>query len=96
MQGNTKARVSVPWKVAVFAPLAAALAVLILASRQSELHHEIGLATIGNLLVALGIATQGVYWIVVRKSNGLGITALIIGSVLFGFGLHTLLRTFGL
>ena len=96
MQVNTTTRVSVPWKLVLFTPMAAAFAVLVLASRQAELHHEIGLATIGNLLVALGIAMQGVYWIIVRKSNGIGIMAVVIGSLLFGFALHTLLRTFGL
>jgi hypothetical protein len=66
------------------------------ASRQTDLHAEVRLTTIGNLMVSVGIAMQGVYWLIARKSLGAGITILVFGSVLFGFGLHTLLRVFGL
>jgi|SRR6476646_10790831 len=96
MKNASPIRASLPRKVALLSPMAVALALLLTASRQTNLHDEVRLEMIGNLLVGVGIAMQGVYWLVARKSLGMGITFLVIGSVLVGFGLHTLLRVFGL
>jgi len=96
MENTSTARASLPWKLALLGPMAVALALLVTASRQSNVHDEMRLSTVGNLMVAVGIALQGVYWLVSRKSPAFGITILVIGSVLFGFGLHTLLRVLGL
>ena len=93
---HTSARATLPWKIALLGPMAAALALLWMSSRQTNLQDEIRLMTIGNLLVAMGIAMQGVYWLKERKSLVIGVTALVTGSVVFGFGLHTLLRILGL
>ncbi len=96
MENTSPIRASLPWKFTLLSPMAVALALLVTATRQTNLHDEIELTTIGNLMVAVGIAAQGIYWLIARKSIGVGITALVIGSVLFGFGLHTLLRVLGL
>lgn len=96
MENTSTQRPSLPWKLALLSPMAVALALLVASSRQSDLHNEIRLTTIGNLMVAVGIAMQGVYWLVARKSLAVGITALVVGSVLFGFGVNTLLRVLGL
>ena len=96
MEPTSAARAPLPWKIALLSPMAIALAVLLTASRQTNLHDEIRLMTIGNLLVAVGIAMQGLYWLMARKSLATGVTAILTGSVLFWFGLHTLLRILGL
>lgn len=84
------------WALALLSPMAVALVLLLTASRQPNLHDEVRLTTIGNLLVAVGLAMQGLYWLIARKSLAIGVTSLVIGSVLFGFGMHTLLRVLGL
>jgi hypothetical protein len=96
MENTSTQRASLPWKFALLSPMAVALALLLTASRQANLHDEVRLTTIGNLMVAVGIAAQGFYWLIARKSQAIGISALVAGSVLFGFGLHTLLRVLGL
>lgn len=96
MKNPSTARVSLPWKFALLSPMAVALATLVAASRQSQLHDEIRLTTVGNLFVAVGITAQGLYYLLVRKSPAMGVTALMVGSAVFGFGLHTLLRVLGL
>ena len=96
MESTGTVRASLPWKFALLSPMAIALALMVTAMRQTNVQDEVRLTTIGNLLLAVGIALQGVYWLVARKSLSIGITALVVGSVLFGFGLHTLLRVLGL
>ncbi len=96
MENTSRQRPSWSWMLALLSPMALALALLAASSQQNDLHDKILLTTIGNLMVAVGIAMQGVYWLVARKSLAIGITALVVGSVLFGFGLHTLLRVLGL
>lgn len=96
MKEPSTARVALRWKVALLSPMAVALVTLVAASRQSQLQDEIRLTTLGNLFVAGGIAAQGLYYLLARKSLAMGVTALMVGSALFGFGLHTLLRVLGL
>ena len=95
MENTSTQRASLPWKIALLSPMAGALALVVTASRQANVHDEVLLTTIGNLLLAVGIALQGGYWLVARKSQAVGMTALVVGSVLFGFGLNTLLRALG-
>lgn len=89
-------RPSLAWKMGLLMPLAAAFVLLAISWRQTELNARLQLTTLGNLLVAVAIAAQGLYWTLARKSMAIGLTALIVGCVLFGFGLHTVLRAFGL
>ena len=96
MENTSTARASLPWKLALLSPMAVAVALAVAAMRQTNVQDEVRLTTLANLMVAAGIALQGVYWLVARKSLAIGISALVIGSVLFGFGLHTLLRVLGL
>ena len=96
MENTSPIRASLPWKFALLSPMAVALALVVTATRQTNLHDEIRLTTIGNLMLAVGLAMQGVYWLVARKSLAVGITFTVVGSALFGFGLHTLLRVLGL
>lgn len=95
---STTARQPVPlwWKLGFFVPLAVALMLIAMSTRQSGLHRQVELSTIGNLCGTVSIVVQGVYWIVGRKQTALGILFVIVGSVTFGFGLHVLLRAFGI
>ena len=92
---TTRPTVPLGWKLGLLTPFAAALLILLLSSRQAGLHTKVELTVIGNLLVAVGLAAQGVYWIIRGRQTGLGIFSLTVGSTLFGFGLHTLLRVLG-
>jgi hypothetical protein len=93
MESTTASRSgSLGWKLVFFVPLAVALVLLLIWSMQTNLHPGIKLPIIGNILVAVSLIAQGVYWILVRKWTGWGIVALIVASTVLGFGLHTLLR----
>ena len=89
-------RASLGWRFALLIPMAVALALLLMARRHTDLQAEVRLTTLGNLSVSAGITMQGLYWILAKKSLGIGIMALMVGCTVFGFGLHTLLRVFGL
>ena len=89
-------RAGLGWRLALLIPMAVAFALLLIARRQTDLQVEVRLTTLGNLSVSAGITMQGLYWILTKKSLAIGIMALMVGSIVFGFGLHTLLRVFGL
>lgn len=93
MEGAVK-REPVPlgWKLGILAPLLPALALLLLATQQHDLHRQIALTSAGAILVMVSNIVVSVYWIVVKKLVGWGIVMLIFGSAVAGFGLHTLLR----
>ena len=95
MENTNRVRARLPWTLALLSPMAVALALMVIGSRQPDLHDKVRLTTLANLLVAVGIALQGLYWLLARKSLAVGISALVTGSVLFGFGLNTLLRVLG-
>ncbi len=80
------------WKLAIVLPLAAALSLMLLATRQHELHRQIAFSTAGTIMVMVANIVVSIYWIVVKKLVGWGIALLIVGSAVAGFGLHTLLR----
>lgn len=80
------------WKLGIFLPLAGALTLLLLSSRQHELHAEILLTTIGNMLTMVSMIVMSIYWIVEKKVVGWGIVILVFSSAVLGFGVHTLLR----
>lgn len=89
-------RPSVAWRIGLLTPLAVALVLVAISWQQTDLNARLRWMTLGNLFVAVGIAAQGLYWIVARKSLAIGLGALMVGCVVFGFGLHTVLRVFGL
>jgi hypothetical protein len=47
----------------------------------------------GGLFTTISIIGQGVFLIVVKKRAGMGITTVILGATVLGFGLHVSLRT---
>jgi hypothetical protein len=77
----------------VFVPLAVALFLMLIGSRQSDPHWSSVLVSLGGLFTNISIIGQGVFLIVVKKRTGMGITTLILGATVLGFGLHVLLRT---
>ncbi|HYX69555.1 MAG TPA: hypothetical protein VE825_10510 [Terriglobales bacterium] len=80
------------WKLAMLTPLAVALTLLLLSRRQHELHTEILLSTLGNMLTMVSMMLMSIYWIVEKKLVGWGVVMLIFASAVLGFGVHTLLR----
>ena len=82
--------VPLPWRLAVLLPLVPAMALQVLAHRQSDLHAEIRFSTIG--LIFLFISLIGQSLLLMRTSTKWGIALLIFTSAGLGFGLHTLLR----
>ena len=84
--------VSLGWRLLIFLPLAVALVLLVMSSRQTDLHAKIELQTLGNMFVEVSLIAMGVYQIVVRRLTGSGIFLLIFASAVLGFSLHTLLR----
>lgn len=96
MEPTASTRASLGWKLALLLPMAVALGLLLMARQQTDLHAENRLTILGNLSVSAGITLQGLYWILARKSLAVGIPALMVGCIVLGFGLHTLLRAFGL
>lgn len=80
------------WKLAMLAPLAIAVTLAVLASRQSDLRTEIALSILGGMLTQVAMITLSIYWIAVKKWMGWGIAILIVSSAVLGFGVHTLLR----
>jgi hypothetical protein len=93
MESTTGSRsVSLGWKLLIFLPLAAALVLLLMSSRQTDLREGIELQSLGSIFVQVSLIAVGVFWIVERKLMGIGILVLIVASAVLGFGLHTLLR----
>lgn len=81
---------SLGWKVALLLPLVPAVALQVLAHRQSDLHAEVRLSTIGSIFLSLSLIAQSL--LLMRTSTKWGIPMLIFSSIVLGFGLHTLLR----
>lgn len=80
------------WKLLILMPLALAVALALIGSRQTGLHAEVKLNTIAGICGDIAMIALGVHWIVVKKLTGLGILTLIVSSTVLGFGLHVLLR----
>ena len=93
MESTTGSR-SIPmgWKLLTWIPLALAVVLAVISSRQRDLHAGNKLTIIANLFVPVALITQALYWILVKKWTGWGIAMLIFASTLLGFGLHVLLR----
>ena len=93
MESATGSR-SVPlaWKLSIIVPLAVAVAVLTISTRQTDQHKQIMLSIVANIFGVVGLIAQTAYWIVVRKWTGSGIVMLLFTSAVLGFGLHSLLR----
>jgi hypothetical protein len=83
---------SLSWKLLILVPLAAALALGLISSRQTGPHAENAIRVVANIFLCVALVAQGVHWIVVKKWTGLGILVLIFASAVLGFGLHVLLR----
>lgn len=93
MESTTVSRsVSLGWKLLLLIPLAGAVVLAVIGSRQTGLHAQVELNTIGGICGNVALIALGVHWIVVKKLTGLGILMLIVASTVLGFGLHTLLR----
>ena len=93
MERTTGSRsVSLGWKLLILIPLAVAVVLAVISSRQTELLAGNKLTIIANLFVPVALITQALYWILVKKWTGWGIATLIFASALLGFGLHVLLR----
>jgi hypothetical protein len=93
MESTTGSRsVSLGWKLLILIPLAVAVVLAVISSRQTDLHAGIELRIVGNIFLEVALIALGVYWIVVSKLTGLGILTLIVASTVIGFGLDTLLR----
>ena len=95
MEGTMGSRsVSLPWKLLILFPLAVAVVLAVIGSRQTDLHAEVELNTIAGICGNVALIALGVHWIVVKKLTGLGIFMLIVASTVLGFGMHVLLRMF--
>ena len=81
---------SLRWKLALLLPLVPAVALQVLAHRQSDLHAEIRLSTIGSIFLSISLIAQSL--LLMRTSTKWGTAMLIFTSIVLGFGLHTLLR----
>jgi hypothetical protein len=93
MESTTGSRwVSLGWKLLILIPLAVAVALALISSRQTSLHADIAMRVIANIFLEVSMIALGVFWIVVKKLTGLGILILIVASAVLGFGLHVVLR----
>jgi len=93
MESTTGSRsVTLGWKLLILIPLAVAVVLAVISSRQTDLHAGNKLTIIANLFVPIALITQALYWVLVKKWTGWGIAMLIYASALLGFGLHVLLR----
>ena len=84
--------ISLGWKLLILIPLALAVVLAVISSRQTDLLAGSKLTIIANLFVPVALITQALYWILVKKWTVSGIAMLIFASALLGFGLHVLVR----
>ncbi|HET6932975.1 MAG TPA: hypothetical protein VFI45_21805 [Candidatus Acidoferrum sp.] len=91
MENTTEsASTSLAWKLALLLPLAAAVVLLLVSYRQTDLRLGVKLSMIGNIFLSVSMLAQSLY--LMRKSTRWGIILLIFSSAVLGFGLHALLR----
>jgi hypothetical protein len=79
------------WKLLVFVPMAAALVPMVMGSTETSMHRRNELFILANLSVSVGIIAQGAYLVVAKKRTWLGLTIVIVGALVLGFGLYVLL-----
>jgi len=59
--------VSLRWKLLILIPLAVAVVLAVISSRQTDLHAGNKLTIIANLFVPVSLVTQALYWTRVKK-----------------------------
>ena len=81
------------WKLLIFVPMVAAVVPMVMGSTETDMHRRSELFILANLAVSVGIIAQGAYLVVAKKRKGSGLTIVIVGALVLGFGLYVLLRT---
>ncbi len=81
------------WRLLAFVPMAAALVLLVMGSTETDMHRRSELFILANVSVSVGIIAQGAYLVVAKKRTWPGLSVVIAGAVVLGFGLYVLLRT---
>jgi drug/metabolite transporter (DMT)-like permease len=92
MESTTGSRsVSLRWKLLILIPLAVAVVLAVISSRQTDLHAGNKLTIIANLFVPVSLITQALYWILVKKWT-VGDRDAHLRKRAAGVRLHVLLR----
>jgi hypothetical protein len=81
------------WRLLAFVFMAAALVPLVMGSTESDMHRRSELFLLANCSVSVGIVAQGAYLAVAKKQTWPGLSIVIVGALVLGFGLYVLLRT---
>jgi len=85
-------KVSLTWKLALFAPLGVAIILQVMAHRQTDLHEQVKVSIVGNIFLFVAMIGQSLF--LMRKSTKWGIVMLILTSAGLGYGLHVLQHAF--
>ena len=83
---------SLAWKLALFAPLAVAIVLQVMAQRQTNVHAQVRMSIVGNIFLFVALIGQSLF--LMRKYTRWGIVMLIVTSAGLGYGLHVLERAF--
>jgi len=95
MEQNTGAKsFSFLWKLAIFLPIAAALALQVLSQLRTDTHLKIMLSVLGNLFLTTSLIAQSLRMI--KKATNWGILLLFVSIAVFGYALYALLRAVSL
>ena len=91
METTTRSRPApLPWKLAFFLPLAAAVALQVISRTQADLHSGVKLSIIGNVFLSFSLVAQAAY--LMRRSALWGMLMLMFCGGVLAFGLYVLLR----
>jgi len=87
---SKSAPVFVGWKLTIFVPLAAALALQLISDRVDDFRAGVQLSVAGNLFLAISLVAQSLF--LMKPTTTWGIMLLVMSVVLTGFGLHILVK----
>ncbi|HET7205622.1 MAG TPA: hypothetical protein VFI95_03490 [Terriglobales bacterium] len=86
----SRAAASLGWKLTIFVPLAAAIALQWLSQRQADIRASVRWSVAAGIFLSVSLIAQSVH--LLRTARTWGIVLLIVSSAVLGFGVHVLLR----